>query len=112
MGGAREASWLRASPPRARWRRGANSLAARRARRRRRDTLIQQRLNAIFFYTLSVLGFLAFLAAGTTYWHTSDPKIELRLERIALRKIYGAGHDKAILSLGIGADRAPCTTGT
>ena len=63
-----------------------------------------QRLNAIFFYTLSVLGFLAFLAAGTTYWHTSDPKIELRLERIALRKIYGAGHDQAILSLGINAD--------
>ena len=28
-----------------------------------------QRLNAIFFYALSVLGFLAFIAAGTTYFH-------------------------------------------
>jgi len=63
-----------------------------------------QRLNALFFYTLSVLGFLSFLAAGTTYWHSDDPKVELRLERILLRKIYGAGHDQAILSLGINAD--------
>lgn len=43
-----------------------------------------QRLNAIFFFTLSVLGFLAFAAAGTTYWHTSDPKINLSLNKILL----------------------------
>lgn len=63
-----------------------------------------QRLNALFFYALSVLGFLSFMGAGTTYWHVSNPKIELTLERIMLRKIYGAGHDQAILSLGIDAD--------
>ena len=63
-----------------------------------------QRLNALFFYALSVLGFLSFMGAGTTYWHASDPTIELTLERILLRKIYGAGHDQAILSLGIDAD--------
>ena len=63
-----------------------------------------QRLNALFFYALSVLGFLSFMGAGTTYWHVSNPKIELTLERILLRKIYGAGHDQAILSLGIDAD--------
>mmetsp|Transcript_28356 Transcript_28356/g.47065 ORF Transcript_28356/g.47065 Transcript_28356/m.47065 type:complete len:171 (+) Transcript_28356:74-586(+) len=63
-----------------------------------------QRLNAIFFYTLSVLGFLSFMAAGTTYWHEAQPAVELRLERILLRKIQGAGHDQAILSLGINAD--------
>ena len=44
-----------------------------------------QRLNAIFFYTLSVLGFLAFAAAGTTYWHTPDPRISLSLKKILLR---------------------------
>ena len=43
-----------------------------------------QRLNAIFFYTLSVLGFLSFMAAGTTYWHRADPKIDLKLEKILL----------------------------
>lgn len=63
-----------------------------------------QRLNALFFYTLSVLGFLSFMAAGTTYWHKADPKIDLKVEKILLRKIYGAGHDQAILSLGINAD--------
>ena len=63
-----------------------------------------QRLNALFFYALSVLGFLSFMGAGTTYWHVSDPTVELTLERILLRKIYGAGHDQAILSLGIDAD--------
>ena len=63
-----------------------------------------QRLNAIFFFTLSVLGFCCFLAAGTTYWHVADPQIELKLERILLRQIKGAGHDQAILSLGINAD--------
>ena len=43
-----------------------------------------QRLNALFFYALSVLGFLSFMAAGTTYWHTADPKIELKLEKLLL----------------------------
>ena len=43
-----------------------------------------QRLNALFFYALSVLGFLSFMAAGTTYWHKSDPKIELNLAKISL----------------------------
>ena len=43
-----------------------------------------QRLNALFFYSLSVLGFLSFLAAGTTYWHIDNPQVELRLERILL----------------------------
>ena len=50
-----------------------------------------QRLNAIFFFALSVLGFLSFLGAGMTYWHVSTPRIELTLEKIVLRKIYGAG---------------------
>jgi len=63
-----------------------------------------QRLNAVFFYTLSVLGFLSFMAAGTTYWHEAAPQIELRLEKITLRKVAGAGHDQAILNLGINAD--------
>ena len=63
-----------------------------------------QRLNAIFFFTLSCLGFLSFLGAGMTYWHVSDPRIELSLEKIVLRKIYGAGHDQAVLTLGIDAD--------
>ncbi len=63
-----------------------------------------QRLNAIFFYALSVLGFLSFAAAGTSYWHHSSPVVDLRLEKILLRKIYGAGHDQAILSLSINAD--------
>ena len=36
-----------------------------------------QRLNAIFFYTLSVLGFLSFAAAGTTYGHAADPRASL-----------------------------------
>lgn len=63
-----------------------------------------QRLNAIFFYSLSVLGFLSFLAAGTTYWHVAAPVVDLKLQKIMLRKIYGAGHDQAILSLGINAD--------
>jgi hypothetical protein len=49
-----------------------------------------QRLNAIFFFALSVLGFLSFLGAGMTYWHVSTPRIELTLEKIVLRKIYGA----------------------
>ena len=43
-----------------------------------------QRLNAIFFYTLSVLGFLSFMAAGTTYWHVATPEITLSLEKILL----------------------------
>ena len=43
-----------------------------------------QRLNAIFFYTLSVLGFLAFAAAGTTFWHTDDPKVSVSLKKIML----------------------------
>jgi hypothetical protein len=47
-----------------------------------------QRLNAIFFFALSVLGFLSFLGAGMTYWHVSTPRT---LEKIVLRKIYGAG---------------------
>merc|ERR1712194_647217 len=55
-------------------------------------------------FTLSVLGFLAFLGAGTTYWHVSNPAIDLKLERVVLRKIFGAGHDQAILSIGIDAD--------
>jgi signal peptidase complex subunit 3 len=63
-----------------------------------------QRLNAIFFFTLSMLGFLAFLSAMVSYGHTPTPQVEMRLERILLRKIYGAGHDQAILSLGINAD--------
>jgi len=63
-----------------------------------------QRLNAIFFFALSVLGFLSFLGAGMTYWHVSKPRIELTLEKILLRKIYGAGHDQAVLTLGIEAD--------
>lgn len=131
-----------------------------------------QRLNAIFFYALSVLGFLSFMAAGTSYWHQSNPQVNINLERILLcaaaqpsapaaaelcllvsvrialarapwppapeipasaaasrtaassvaalrmrsaslepaaacfvrRKIYGAGHDQAILSLAINAD--------
>lgn len=63
-----------------------------------------QRLNAIFFYSLSVLGFLAFMAAGTTYWHGADPRVSVSLKKIMLRKIHGAGHDQAILSLQIDAD--------
>mmetsp|Transcript_31340 Transcript_31340/g.68544 ORF Transcript_31340/g.68544 Transcript_31340/m.68544 type:complete len:171 (+) Transcript_31340:215-727(+) len=63
-----------------------------------------QRLNAIFFFTLSVLGFLSFMAAVSTYWHNPTPVVDLKLQRITLRKIYGAGHDQAILSLGINAD--------
>jgi len=63
-----------------------------------------QRLNAIFFYTLSVLGFLAFMAAGTTYWHKPDPRISLSLKKQTLRKIHGQGHDQVILSLQIDAD--------
>lgn len=107
-----------------------------------------QRLNAIFFYALSVLGFLAFIAAGTTYFHKPEPRINLSLKKIMLcaslsasqprrwrgrsarsqspqpsracshpshhacptaagarrRKIQGAGHDQAILSLQIDAD--------
>lgn len=43
-----------------------------------------QRLNALFFYTLSVLGFLAFMAAASTYFHKPEPVIELKLERILL----------------------------
>ena len=63
-----------------------------------------QRLNAIFFYTLYVLGFLAFAAAGTTYWHSAEPHVSVSLKKIMLRKIMGAGHDQAILSLQIDAD--------
>jgi|EP00908_Phaeocystis_cordata_P012452 signal peptidase complex subunit 3 len=63
-----------------------------------------QRLNAIFFFTLSALGFLSFLGAGTTYWHVAHPTIDLTVQRVVLRKIYGAGHDQAILSIGIDAD--------
>jgi len=61
-----------------------------------------QRLNAIFFFALSVLGFLSFLGAGMTYWHVSSPRIELTLEKILLRKIYGAGHDQVV------APSTPC----
>ena len=43
-----------------------------------------QRLNALFFYTLSYLGFLAFAAAGTTYFHQPDPRINLSLKKIML----------------------------
>ena len=43
-----------------------------------------QRLNALFFYTLSYLGFLAFAAAGTTYLHQPDPRINLSLKKIML----------------------------
>ena len=49
-----------------------------------------QRLNAIFFFALSGLGFLSFIGAGMTYWHVSTPRIELTLEKIVMRKIYGA----------------------
>jgi len=63
-----------------------------------------QRLNAVFFYSLSMLGFLAFMAAGATYWHTAEPKINVSLKKIILRKIQGAGHDQAILSLQMDAD--------
>lgn len=63
-----------------------------------------QRLNAIFFYALSVLGFLSFMAAGTSYWHQAKPQVNIGVEKILLRKIYGAGHDQAILSLAIDAD--------
>lgn len=44
------------------------------------------------------------MAAISTYFHQADPKVELKLERILLRKVYGPGHDQAILSLGINAD--------
>ena len=87
-----------------------------------------QRLNAIFFYALSVLGFLSFMAAGSTYWHEDSPKIDLQLNNFMLyaqhvsrapfpshsichsalpllrRKFHGAGHDQAILSIGVDAD--------
>jgi signal peptidase complex subunit 3 len=63
-----------------------------------------QRLNAIFFYCLSLLGFLSFCAAGTTYWHVAEPQITLSLKKLSLRKIHGAGHDQAIMHLGIDAD--------
>ncbi len=63
-----------------------------------------QRLNALFFFALSVLGFLSFSAAGTTYWHESNPQISLTAHKVVLRKIHGAGHDQAILTLGIDAD--------
>lgn len=63
-----------------------------------------QRLNAIFFYTLSVLGFLAFAAAGSTYWHGAEPRVSVSLKKLMLRKIQGAGHDQAIISLQIDAD--------
>ena len=43
-----------------------------------------QRLNAIFFYTLSVLGFLAFMAAGTTHWHVAEPRVSISLKKIML----------------------------
>merc|ERR1719162_1946894 len=39
------------------------------------------------------------MGAGTTYWHASDPTIELTLERILLRKIYGAGIDADLRSV-------------
>lgn len=97
-----------------------------------------QRLNAIFFFALSVLGFLAFAAAGTTYWHTAQPRVSVSLKKIMLcaqttpmcralprtraiahaarcvfavggsRKIQGAGHDQAILSLQMDADLRSC----
>lgn len=63
-----------------------------------------QRLNALFFYALSVLGFLSFAAAGTTYFHQDSPNVSISLKKILLRKIHGAGHDQAILSLQIDAD--------
>ena len=63
-----------------------------------------QRLNAIFFYTLSVLGFLSFAAAGTTFWHRAEPRVSVSLNKILLRKIAGQGHDQAILTLAIDAD--------
>lgn len=43
-----------------------------------------QRVNAIFFYALSVLGFLALLCAGTTYFHTAHPDVQLGLDRASL----------------------------
>jgi hypothetical protein len=43
-----------------------------------------QRVNAIFFYALSVLGFLALLCAGTTYFHAAHPEVELGLDRASL----------------------------
>ena len=43
-----------------------------------------QRLNALFFFALSVLGFLSFLAAGATYWHVATPDVHLKLEKILL----------------------------
>jgi hypothetical protein len=43
-----------------------------------------QRLNAVFFYALSVLGFLAFAAAGTTYWHKPTPSVSISLKKIML----------------------------
>ena len=43
-----------------------------------------QRLNALFFYTLSCLGAFAFLAAATTYFHEAEPRVSLQLERIML----------------------------
>ena len=43
-----------------------------------------QRLNAIFFFALSVLGFLSFAAAGSTCWHQSDPRISLSLKKLML----------------------------
>ncbi|KAG8467418.1 hypothetical protein KFE25_000734 [Diacronema lutheri] len=63
-----------------------------------------QRVNAIFFYALSVLGFLALLCAGTTYFHTAHPDVQLGLDRASLRKIMGAGHEQATLRLSIDAD--------
>jgi len=63
-----------------------------------------QRLNALFFYALYVLGFLSFAAAAATYWHSPEPRVSLSLKKIMLRKIHGAGHDQAILSLQLDAD--------
>ena len=63
-----------------------------------------QRLNTIFFFSLSTLGFFAFLAAGTTVYH--EPRIapSIDVKKIILRKVRGAPNEQAILALNIDAD--------
>ena len=63
-----------------------------------------QRLNHVFFFSLSCLGAFAFLAAATTIGHHPQPVVKLDVPKVMLRRLHGSSQEQAILTLAIDAD--------
>lgn len=63
-----------------------------------------QRLNNVFFFSLSCLGGFAFLADATTIGSHAQPVVKLDVPKVMLRRLHGSSQEQAILTLGIDAD--------